>query len=217
LLDWLAVEFMSGGAHAWDMKHVLRLIVTSATYRQSSRVTPELLEQDPENALYSRGPRFRLDAETIRDQALAIAGLLSKKQLGPPVRPWQPEGLWTKVGGDANDKKYVVSTGEDAYRRGVYVVLKRGSPYPSSTAFDGTARLSCTVQRSRSNTPLQALVLLNDPVYVEAAMAFARRIVTECSDASVDDRLRHAVEVCLCRAPSDRELSVLRTLYNEQY
>ncbi|MGC1276451.1 MAG: DUF1553 domain-containing protein [Planctomycetaceae bacterium] len=214
LFDWLAVEFMES---VWDRKHVLRLIVTSATYRQSSAVSSELLERDPENTLIARGPRFRLDAETVRDQALAIAGLLSHKQQGPPVRPWQPEGLWTKVGGVAEDKKYVVSPGEDAYRRGVYVVLKRGSPYPSFTTFDATPRLTCTVARDRSNTPLQALVLLNDPVYVEAAMAFAQRIVSETPDAGLDDRLRYAVKACLCRAPSDEELTVLRSLYDDQY
>ncbi|HEX6985610.1 MAG TPA: DUF1553 domain-containing protein, partial [Planctomycetaceae bacterium] len=210
-------EIRNPKSPAWDMKRLLRTIVTSATYRQSSRVTPELLERDPDNALYARGPRFRLDAEAVRDQALAVAGLLSRKPYGPPVRPWQPEGLWDKVGGDAADKRYVVSPGEDAYRRGVYVVLRRSAPYPSFAAFDATARLTCTVRRDRSNTPLQALVLLNDPVYVEAALAFARRIVTERPDGSIDDRLRHAVRVYLCREPSERELTVLRSLYDEQY
>lgn len=214
LLDWLAVEFMESG---WDMKHVLRTIVTSSTYRQSSRVTPELLAVDPDNLLYARGPRFRLDAETIRDQALAIAGLLSHKQFGSPVRPWQPEGLWAKVGGDANDKKYIVSPGEDAHRRGVYVVWKRSATYPSFLAFDANSRLTCTVQRSRSNTPLQALVLLNDPVYVEAAMAFARRIVTECSETTIDDRLRFATQLSLGRQPDDQELAILRSVYERQY
>ena len=214
LLDWLAVEFMDAG---WDRKHILRTIVTSATYRQASSVTPELLDRDPDNALYARGARFRLDAEAIRDQALAIAGLLSHKQFGEPIRPWQPEGLWAKVGGAAADKNYVVSPGEDAYRRGVYVVIKRASPYPSFTTFDATARLTCAVERSRSNTPLQALVLLNDGVYVEAAFAFARRILMEQPQSSLDDRLVYAMRLCLCREPSSRELAILRNLYDKQY
>ncbi len=174
LLDWLAVEFMDNG---WSMKKVLRKIVTSATYRQSSKVTPELLERDDQNQLYARGPRIRMDAEMIRDNALAVAGLLSKKQFGPPVRPYQPDGLWVKVGGAKVD--YEVSPGEDRYRRGIYVVLKRGSPYPSFVNFDASARLACTAKRSRSNTPLQALTLLNDPVYVEAAQALAVRVLNE--------------------------------------
>ncbi len=214
LLDWLAVEFMESD---WDMKHVLRTIVTSGTYRQTSRVTADLLEADPENLLYTRGPRFRLDAETIRDQALAVAGLLSHKQYGSPVRPWQPEGLWAKVGGDAEGKTYVVSPGEDAYRRGVYVVWKRSATYPSFTAFDASSRLTCTVERSRSNTPLQALVLLNDPVYVEMTLAFAKRIVTEWPESSLDDRLHFATQLCLGREPKEQEIVILRSIYERQY
>jgi hypothetical protein len=155
-----------------------------------------------------------MDAETIRDNALAAAGLLSRKQFGPPVRPYQPDGLWVKVGGERVD--YVVSPGEDRYRRGIYVVWKRGAPYPSFVNFDATARFACTVKRSRSNTPLQALTLLNDPVYVEAAVALARRVVTEKPAAGVDERLGHAFRLCLSRAPSDREVQVLRKLYESQ-
>ena len=194
LLDWLAVEFMDNG---WSMKKVLRKIVTSATYRQSSRVTPELLERDDKNQLYARGPRIRMDAEMIRDNALAVAGLLSKKQFGPPVRPYQPDGLWVKVGGAKVD--YEVSPGEDRYRRGIYVVLKRGSPYPSFVNFDASARLACTAKRSRSNTPLQALTLLNDPVYVEAAQALAVRVLNERPKADVDERIDHMFRLCESR------------------
>jgi hypothetical protein len=190
------------------------LIVTSATYRQSSRVTPALLARDDQNRLYARGPRFRLDAETIRDNALAAAGLLSRKQGGPPVRPYQPDGLWTKIGGDRVD--YVVSPGEERHRRGVYVVWKRAAPYPSFMNFDASARLACTVKRSRSNTPLQALTLLNDPVYVEAAAALAKRALTECPDADPDARLAYAFRLCLSRAPKERERQVLRRLYAAQ-
>jgi len=196
---------------AWRLKRLLRLIVTSATYRQSSRVTPALLARDDQNRLYARGPRFRLDAEAIRDNALAVAGLLSRKQGGPPVRPYQPDGLWTKIGGDRVD--YVTSPGEDRYRRGVYVVWKRAAPYPSFMNFDASARLACTVKRSRSNTPLQALTLLNDPVYVEAAAALARRVITECPAPDLEARLHYAFRLCLARTPAVNERQVLRRLY----
>jgi hypothetical protein len=212
LFDWLAVDFMEGG---WSVKKLLRTMVTSATYRQSARLTPELLARDDQNRLLARGPRFRMDAEMIRDNALAVAGLISLKQGGPPIRPYQPEGLWNnKVGGERIE--YIVSPGEDRYRRGVYVVWKRTSLYPSFVNFDATARLACTVKRSRSNTPLQALTLLNDPVYVEAALAFAKRVLTERPDASSDDRLRHAFRLCLSREPRDGELRVLRQLLESQ-
>ncbi|MEO6245802.1 MAG: DUF1553 domain-containing protein, partial [Opitutaceae bacterium] len=212
LLDWLAVEFM---AHGWSMKHIHRLIALSATYRQSARITPELLARDDQNRLLARGPRFRLDAEGIRDNALAIAGLLSPKLGGPPVRPYQPPGLWdSKVGGER--VTYDVSPGEDAHRRGLYTVWKRASPYPSFVNFDATNRTACTVRRSRSNTPLQALTLLNDPVYVEAASALAQRVLRETPDASATARLRYAFELCLVRAPAAAELDALARLLARQ-
>jgi len=216
LLDWLAVEFMEPGENqaAWSMKKLLRLIVTSATYRQTSRVTPELLERDDKNELYARGPRSRMDAEMIRDNALAISGLLSKKQFGPPIRPYQPDGLWVKVGGVKVD--YEVSPGEDRYRRGIYVVLKRGAPYPSFVSFDASARLACAAKRSRSNTPLQALTLLNDPVYVEAAQALAARVVHELPMGSIDERIDYMIRTCLGRGGTQVEADALRKLYNEQ-
>jgi hypothetical protein len=211
LLDWLAAEFMDSG---WSMKHVIRTIVLSATYRQASQIAPELLARDDRNRLYARGPRFRLDAEMIRDNALAIAGLISLKQSGPPIRPLQPDGLWIKIGGEKYD--YVPSPGEDRYRRGVYVVWKRAAPYPSFVNFDATERLTCTVRRSRSNTPQQALTLLNDPVYVEAAQAFAGRILAEMPHAGLEERLRHAFRLCNARPPDAAELHILRTLYQRQ-
>ncbi|MEK6258380.1 MAG: PSD1 and planctomycete cytochrome C domain-containing protein [Planctomycetota bacterium] len=239
LLDWLAVEFVGSAerrarsaereesrttsssvprsefrAPHFEMKRMLRQIMTSATYRQSSRVTPELLAKDDQNKLLARGPRFRLDAETIRDQALAVAGLLSDKQFGAPVRPYQPGGLWTKVGG--TPLEYNVSPGEDRYRRGVYVVWKRASPYPSFVNFDATARLACTVKRSRSNTPLQALTLLNDPVYVEAAFGVARQVLDEAPSASTEARLNTMFERCLSREPTNHEAAVLRKLFDNQ-
>jgi hypothetical protein len=211
LLDWLAVEFMDNG---WSVKKLLRTVVTSATYRQASRLTPELLARDDQNKLYARGPRFRMDAEMIRDNALAAAGLLSLKQGGPPIRPYQPDGLWTKVGGERVE--YIVSPGAERYRRGIYVVWKRASPYPSFVNFDANARFACTVKRSRSNTPLQALTLLNDPVYVEAALALAGRILTERKEASVEERLRYAFRLCLAREPRDAEVAILRRLLDRQ-
>ncbi|HEX3872112.1 MAG TPA: PSD1 and planctomycete cytochrome C domain-containing protein [Pirellulales bacterium] len=211
LLDWLAVEFMDRG---WSMKHMLRTIVMSATYRQSSRITPELLAVDDQNLLYARGPRFRMDAEMIRDNALASSGLLSFEHGGPSIRPYQPEGLWTKVGGQKVE--YAISPGEQRYRRGIYVVWKRGAPYPSFVNFDASARMACKLKRSRSNTPLQALTLLNDPVYVEAAMALAKRVLVEREGADLDAKLKYAFELCLTRTPRSHELEALRRLYEEQ-
>lgn len=211
LLDWLAVEFMESG---WDMKQVLKRVVTSRTYRQSSRFEGSGLRADPENILLWRGPRLRMDAEMIRDNALMISGLLNLRQGGPPIRPPQPEGLWAKVGGQ--QYPYEVSPGAEQHRRGLYVVLKRGSPYPSLVNFDASARTACVVKRSRSNTPLQALTLLNDPVYVEAARAFAARILKEAPGAEVEVRLRHAARLALARDPRPEELRVLRTLVDQQ-
>ncbi len=208
LLDWLAVAFRDDG---WSMKRLLRTLVLSATYRQSSRLTPELRERDDQNRLYARMPRLRLDAEMIRDNALTAADLLSRKQFGPPIRPYQPEGLWNKIGGERIE--YVVSPGADRHRRGLYVVWKRSAPYPSFVSFDATARLACTVRRSRSNTPLQALTLLNDPVYVEAAVALARRIIAEEPGATTDERIRYAFRLCLSRPPNDTEQNALRRLF----
>ena len=211
LLDWLAVEFMEQG---WSFKKLLRTIVTSRTYRQASRITPELLARDDRNLLYARGPRFRLDAEAIRDNALAISGLLSLGQGGEPIRPEQPDGLWVKVGGQRYD--YEVSAGEAKYRRGLYVVWKRAAPYPSFVNFDANARLACRVQRPQSNTPLQALTLMNDPVYVEAAMALARRILTEQPAGSADERIARAFRLATARAPRAEELATLRGLLESE-
>src|SRR5690606_33438519 len=162
LLDWLAVEFIESG---WDVKHIVRLIVSSETYRQSSRPTPEQLERDPENRLFARQGRFRLDAEFIRDNALYTSGLLSLKIGGPSVFPYQPEGFWSFLNFPL--REWHASTGEDQYRRGLYTWRQRTLPHPSLTAFDASSREECMAERPRSNTPLQALVLLNDPTYVE--------------------------------------------------
>ncbi len=207
LLEHLAVTLMKAD---WSMKAVLREIFNSATYRQ--RAARPLEDRDPQNLLLARGPRFRLDAESIRDNALAIAGLLNPAQGGPSIKPPQPDGLWTKVGGQ--NYKYEVSPGAEKYRRGIYVVLKRGSPYPSLVNFDASSRMACVVRRSRSNTPLQALTLLNDPVYVEAAQALARRIQEEVSTGGAEAQLRHGFRLALGRRPSDSELQILTGLHH---
>ena len=211
LLDWLAVEFVENG---WSTKQLLRTIVLSATYRQASKVTPELLATDDQNVLYARGPRFRMNAEMVRDNALSVAGVLSPKLGGPPVRPPQPAGLWTKVGGEKYD--YRVSPGTEQYRRGLYVVWKRSAPYPSFVTFDANNRMTCRVKRPRTNTPLQALTLLNDPVYVEAALAFAARIITDRPGLSTTDRIEYAFRCAVARPPTPDELRILTQLLEAQ-
>ncbi|MGE4182544.1 MAG: DUF1553 domain-containing protein, partial [Limisphaerales bacterium] len=208
LLDWLACELRDGG---WDVKRFLKLLVTSAAYRQSSRVTPEALEKDPDNRLVSRGPRFRMSAEMVRDQALAAAGLLSERMYGPSVRPPRPNlDLRAAFGGNLD---WQPSPGEDRYRRGIYTEWRRTSPYPSMATFDAPSREVCTLRRSRSNTPLQALVTLNDPVFVEAAQGLARRMCA--AGKSPESRLARGFEWVLSREPSSREISELTSLAAE--
>jgi mono/diheme cytochrome c family protein len=210
LLDWMAVEYMKMG---WDTKAMLRKIITSATYRQSSRVTPELIAKDPRNRLLSRGPRFRLEAEMVRDQALALSGLLSRKMRGPSVFPPQPEGLWQAAFN--GQRTWATSPGEDQHRRGLYTFWRRTVPYPSMAAFDAPSREICSVKRSRTNTPLQAFVTLNDPVYLEAAQALARRIVTE-GGSSPEDRARFGLKLALCRPPADEQVNTIVALYQSE-
>ncbi len=211
LLDWLAVEFMESG---WDMKHMLSVMVTSAAYRQSSDFTPTLLERDPENKLHARGPRFRMDAEMIRDNALTVSGLLSTKMHGEPIMPYQPDGLWRQVG--RNEPKWVDEKDENRFRRGIYVIWRRAAPYPSFVNFDGPDRSSCVVARPRTNTPLQALTLLNDPAYVEMALALADRILREKPDAGVSERIDHAFELVLARPARSDEREFLRGMVEER-
>jgi len=209
LLDWLATELV---ARRWDLKYLVKLLVTSATYRQSSRVTPQLLDRDPDNRLLARGPRFRVDAEVVRDQALFASGLLSRKMYGPPVRPVQPSfGLSAAFGGAMD---WQASEGDDRYRRGIYTTWRRTNPYPSMVTFDAPSREVCTARRSRTNTPLQALVTLNDPVYVEAAQALARRIAGE-GGSSAADKARHGFRLCLGRHPNEAEVARLASLWDE--
>jgi len=213
LLDWLAVEFME---HNWSMKRIHKLIVMSATYQQSAKVTPVLLEADPYNQLYTRGPRLRLSAESIRDNALAISGLLSTKMGGPPVYPPQPEGLWRHVG--RNAPKYLTSTSEDRYRRGVYVIWRRSAPYPSFTNFDAPDRGACVINRSRTNTPLQALTLLNDPAYVEIGIGLAKRLATKGLSTELSDRERiaYAFRLCVAREPKAEEVDHLTKVFQQE-
>ena len=208
LLDWLAVEFMQTG---WNLKAMHKMIVLSAAYRQSSRTTPELLERDPDNRLLARGPRVRLEAETIRDQALGVAGLLSHKLGGPSVMPPQPEGLWQVV---YSSDQWATSPGEDQYRRGLYTFWRRTNPYPLMTAFDGPTREYCVLKRSRSNTPLQALNTLNDPAFIAAAQGFARRIAARPGGARA--RIVYAMHTCLSRMPSPQETQRLLALFESE-
>jgi hypothetical protein len=216
LLDWLAVEFQQG----WDVKALVRLMVTSAAYRQSSVASPEAYDRDPENRLLARGPRVRLQAEFIRDQALAASGLLDGRVGGRSVSPYQPAGLWEELASRLDSKNwsaqtYVQDHGADLYRRTMYTFWKRTSPPPSLLTFDAPDRESCTVRRSRTNTPLQALVLLNDPTYVEAARKMAERVIVQ-GGSSDDERLVFAFRLATARRPSAAELGVLRTLLKAQ-
>jgi mono/diheme cytochrome c family protein len=207
LLDYLAVEYRD---HGWNTKGLIRLLVTSATYRQSSRETAAALQRDPGNRLYGRAPRFRLEAEMVRDQALALSGLLSQKMKGPSVFPPQPAGLW-RAAFNGSDRTWPASAGLDAHRRGLYTFWRRTIPYPSMTTFDAPSREVCSVRRVRTNTPLQAFVTLNDPVYVEAAQALARRIMLE-GGHSPSERCGYALRLCLARPPKPEQVAELEGL-----
>jgi hypothetical protein len=214
LLDWMATEFVRKG---WDIKAMQRLIVTSATYRQSSRVTPDLLEKDPENRLLARGPRFRLPAEMVRDNALAVSGLLNPEVGGPSVYPYQPKGLWEEMafGEIFTGQSYTPGSGKDLYRRSMYTTWKRTVPPPALSTFDAPDREKCTARRARTNTPLQALVLLNDPTYVEAARALAQRVIKDAGSDPVK-RINLAFNLATARKPQPGELKVLLQLAKQQ-
>ena len=239
LLDWLASEFVGQASqpdqsrttsgervglgsptYGWDIKHLQRLIVTSATYRQASRVTPALTARDPENRLMARGPRHRLSAEGIRDLALSVSGLLQHKIGGPSVSPYQPPGLWEELMARADGKnwtaqEYSQSHGADLYRRTMYTFWKRTCPPAQLATFDAPDRETCTVRRARTNTPLQALVLMNDPTYVEASRKLAERILLE-GGVTTDDRIAFAFRLTTARKPTARELGVLRRVFEQQ-
>lgn len=211
LLDWLATEFIRLD---WDVKELHRLIVTSATYRQSSDATPALIARDPDNRLLSRGPRFRMDAELLRDQALAVGGLLVARIGGPSVKPYQPAGLWREVTYDG-ELDYEPATGDDLYRRSLYTYWKRQAPPPNMLAFDAPTRETCVVKRSLTNTPLQALVLMNDPTFVEAARHLAQRMMLEGGEMDIT-RLIFGFRLATARSSSGEEENVLLYLLNAQ-
>jgi len=207
LLDWLAVEFVESG---WNVKRMLRLMVTSAAYRQASHGSPELRARDPENRLLARGPRFRLQAEFLRDQALAASGLLVAELGGPSVKPYHPPGLYEQVVSLlATNKGYPQGVGDDLHRRSLYTYWKRSVPHPAMLAFDAGFRETCAVRRTRTNTPLQALVLMNDPTYVEAARFLAARMMSEGGDGDAP-RIAHGFWLMLGRAPDATEIAVLQ-------
>ncbi len=210
LLDWLAVEFMDSG---WDVKHLVRTIVQSQTYRQTSRASQAALARDPENRDLARQSRWRLEAEQVRDSALAISGLLVPTIGGPSVHPYQPAGYWENL--NFPTRSWPTDTGNKQYRRGLYTWWQRTFPHPSMTAFDAPSREECAADRSRSNIPQQALVLLNDPTYVEAARVFAARILREATEPA--KRIPHAFRLALQREPTPTELKLLTDLLAETH
>ena len=204
VLDWLAVDFVESG---WNVKRLVKTIVTSSTYRQSSKLTPALLQRDPENRLLARAPRLRLSAEMIRDQALAISGLLVERVGGPPVKPYQPPGLWQELTGGGG---YVAGKGAELYRRSLYTYWRRTIAPPSMVTFDSPTRETCIVRETRTNTPLQALNLMNDVTFVEASRKFAERILREGGTHGAG-RIRYAFLLALARVPKSAEVSLLET------
>jgi hypothetical protein len=207
LLDWLAAEYRDNG---WSTKKLLKAIVMSDTYRQSSVTTEALRKLDPRNVLNSRGARFRLPAEVVRDQALGVSGLLSKKMGGPAVMPPQPAGLWRST---YNGKNWIDAEGEDRFRRGIYTYLKRTTPYPTFTSFDAGSGEVCLVRRVRTNTPLQALITLNDPVYLEAAAALANRMIQAAN--TPEERIRYGLRLTVIRQVSESDTQPLLSLYQD--
>ena len=215
LLDWLAVDFRENG---WDVKQLMKSMVTSATYRQSSRAARSNYQRDPENRLLARGSAYRLDAETLRDQALSLSGLLVPTIGGPSVKPPQPDGIWFAVGYSGSDTvRFTKDEGpEKVYRRSLYTFWKRTAPPPQMSTFDAPSREACIVRRERTNTPLQALLLMNDPQYVEAARFLAQRTVKE-GGRTTQERASFVFEIATARAPSDAELAALLSTYEDHH
>jgi hypothetical protein len=212
LLDWMAADFMDNG---WDVKKLVKLFVLSAAYRQSTKATPEKLDKDPDNAFLSRGPRNRLPAEFIRDLVLASSGLLVKTIGGPSVKPYQPAGLWeSATSGRGALAAYRQDHHDSLYRRGMYTFIKLTVPPPSMGIFDASNRDQCEVRRLQTNTPLQALVMMNDPTVLEASRVLAQNLLTQT--AADKDLLNTAFRTIVCRRPSPKELSVLTDYYHEQ-
>ena len=199
--------------HGWNVKQLCKQIVLSSTYRQSTVPRdPRLCADDPDNRWFGRGPRYRLSAEQLRDNALAVSGLLVPKFGGPSVMPYQPAGLWEEAG---TGKSYNQAKGEGLYRRSLYTFWRRTSPPPTMTTFDATGRETCTARRERTATPLQALVLLNDPQFIEAARVLAEKLIQQKGD-DIDQRYQNAFRLMTSRTPTDREQAILSKLYHEQ-
>ncbi|MFH1302302.1 MAG: DUF1553 domain-containing protein, partial [Planctomycetota bacterium] len=213
LLDWLAVDFQE---HHWDVKRFMKQLLMSAAYRQSSNVTPELYKKDPKNRLLARGPRFRLDAETLRDQALAVSGLLVPTIGGPSVKPPQPDGLWFAVGySGSNTVRFTKDSGADkVFRRGMYTFWKRTSPPPEMSTFDAPSREACTMRRERTNTPLQALLLLNDPQYLEAARALGERMMKE-GGKTPEERIQFAYKLATAKPMAPENLTLTLNTFKD--
>ena len=213
LLDWLANEFIRTG---WDVKRMHKLMLMSGTYRQSTHVSPVLLARDPENLLLARGPRFRFDAEVIRDSVLFVSGLLVERTGGKSVKPYQPEGIWEAVAFvGSNTREFKQDSGESLYRRSLYTFWKRTAPPPSMSTFDAPSRENCTVRRPRTNTPLQALALMNDKQYIDAARKLAERMIAE-GGSTADSRLIYGFRLVTARQPTDREMEVLRRTFDKE-
>jgi hypothetical protein len=215
LLDWLSVEFRERG---WDMKYMLKLMVTSQTYRQASLTTPELKEADPENAWLARGPRYRLNTEMIRDNVLFSSGLLNREIGGPSVKPYQPEGIWEAiVVGDKGrgEAVYKQDNGDKLYRRSLYTYWRKTIPPPSMLTFDAAIKEACEVRRVRTSTPLQALTLLNDPQVLEAARVLAGQL-TQNGSLSPDQKIEWAFRKILTRRPTAKETAILKEGYEEE-
>ena len=211
LLDWLAVDFVK---HGWNIKHSIKQMVMSATYQQTSRVTAKLIALDPNNILLARGPRFRLQGEFIRDNALAVSGLLVNKVGGPSVKPYQPPGLWNEVSLSGN-VRFKQDSGDGLFRRSMYTYWKRSAPAPSRTIFDAPTREKCMVERPRTNTPLQALVTLNDPQFLEVARHLAKRIMKD-GGKTPRERVEYAYRLVTARMPKPLVAQILVGAFNEE-
>ncbi len=212
LLDWMAVDFMT---HGWDIKRLVKQLVTSSTYRQSAIVADEKYSRDPDNILLARAPRFRVDAEMVRDVVLFSSGLLVNKIGGPSVKPYQPDGLWEgATSGRGILSVYKQDHGDALYRRGLYTFVKRTVPPPTMGIFDASNRDQCEVKRLRTNTPLQALMMMNDPTVLEASRVLAAKLLSE--NSGVTDKITKAFRSIICRVPTEEELNVLNNYYSNE-
>lgn len=211
LLDWLAVDFMN---NSWDIKRLIKQLVMSATYRQSAKISPDQQKVDPDNVLLARYPRYHLQAEFIRNLVLSSSGLLVNTKGGPSVKPYQPAGLWeAATAGGSNLSDYEQDHGENLYRRGLYTFIKRTVPPPSMLIFDASNRDQCEISRSSTNTPLQALVMMNDPTVLEASRVLAATLLKE--DSEVEAKIIKAFRLIVCRKPDEHEMSILNNYYEE--